>query len=272
MNHQEKANRSAAEKKNEVIGGTRESFATLADEMGENEEMILEAANLKKSFKNKTVFEHVNLQIRRGELVAIEGKSGAGKTTLLNCLGLLDHPDEGTIRIFGCENPGNFTRKARHLLKTKIGWMVQNFALIEDKSVYFNLKIAVPPKKKAMSRKIIADALAFVGLEGFEKKKVYTLSGGEQQRTAIARLLIKDCELIFADEPTGSLDGENRDQVMDLLRRLQQDGKTILVVSHDPHLIDFADRSVRIEDHHLESISPSVKDLNSKGEKTNAVS
>lgn len=212
---------------------------------------VIELKSITKAFKNKIILDHINLSVYPGDFVAIEGRSGAGKTTLLNCMGLLDLPDEGDLLIFGRKNPGLFTMKSRKLLRSEIGWIVQNFALIEDKSVYFNLKFSLPGSERRDCRQRISQALRFVGLEGFENTKVYTLSGGEQQRVAIARLLVKNCSIILADEPTGSLDPENRDLVLQLLKQLQQSGKTIVVVSHDPVLLSFADRSVKIENHHL---------------------
>lgn len=227
-----------------------------ASSEGKERYPVIELNHVSKSFNGRRILNNVSLCVSQGDFVAIEGPSGAGKTTLLNCMGLLDRADEGDLIIMGCKNPGLFTPVSRRLLREEIGWIVQNYALIEDKTVYFNLKYALSAGTRRNSRQRIAKALRFVGLEGFENAKVYTLSGGEQQRVAIARLLVKNCRIILADEPTGSLDPKNRDLVLSLLKKLQEAGKTIVVVSHDPVLLAFADRSVRIEDHQLIEMRP----------------
>ena len=149
------------------------------------------------------------------------GQSGSGKTTLLNILGLLEEPDKGTVSIDG-RNP--FSSKERLLFyRSEAGFLFQNFALIEDKTVQENLKIAMAYSKIASSKSAIAAALGKVGLSSsVERKKVYQLSGGEQQRVALARILLKDPKYIFADEPTGNLDTDNSDIVFEQLKSLPQ--------------------------------------------------
>ena len=131
-------------------------------------------------------------------------------------------------------------------MKHHIGYLFQNFALVENESVYYNMMLAIENQKIKDKKTKIAEALKAVGLEGYENKKVYKCSGGEQQRISIARLLIKPCDLVLADEPTGSLDHENKKIVFDLLKNLQKLGKTIVVVTHDEEMIAVADRTIMI--------------------------
>lgn len=207
---------------------------------------IVKIEHLKKSFGEQIIFDDFNLKVEKGEFVAIEGKSGSGKSTLLNMIGLLDHPDAGVITLFGESNIKPFSRKAEQYLKNRIGYLFQNFALLEDKSVYYNMNLAIEHHKIEHKKEKIAEALEAVGLKGYEEKKIFKCSGGEQQRISIARLLIKPCELVLADEPTGSLDKENKEIVFDLMKTLQKMGKTVIVVSHDPDLNQIADRMISL--------------------------
>lgn len=179
---------------------------------------IVELDSIQKKFKEKVIFDSFSCTIYENEFVAIIGKSGCGKSTLLNMIGLLDSPDSGEIILFGEKGIKPFSKKATLLLKSKIGYLFQNFALIENKTVYENLQMAINEKNKKNVNKYIEDALKKVGLNGYSKKYIYECSGGEQQRIALARLLVKPCELILADEPTGSLDEENKQIVIKLLK------------------------------------------------------
>lgn len=207
---------------------------------------IIQVNHLHKAFGDHVIFEDFSMHVEEGEFVAIEGKSGSGKSTLLNLLGLLDKPDRGDIILFQEKNIKPFSRSAERYLKSKIGYLFQNFALLDNESVYYNMMLAIEHHKIENKKEKIAKALEQVGLKGYEDKKIYKCSGGEQQRISIARLLIKPCELILADEPTGSLDKENKEVVFSLLKKLQTMGKTIVVVSHDPDLIKIADRTIDI--------------------------
>ena len=158
-------------------------------------------------------------------------------------VGLLDRQDEGDIVLFGKKNVRPFSRQAQLLLKEKIGYLFQNYALLEDKSIAYNLEIVFSARmKREAKRQRIAEALEAVGLKGMEKKKVCQCSGGEQQRAAMARLLLKPCELILADEPTGNLDPQNKEKVYELLRGLNAQGKTVIIVTHDMELAKRCDR------------------------------
>lgn len=209
---------------------------------------ILKIRALKKSFEKKIILNNISFDIKQGEFVCIYGKSGCGKSTLLNIIGLLDSFDSGRIEMFGKDIHNLFEYQKRNLIRTKIGYLFQNFALIDTETVLYNLMIAMKYTKYTKSEKIkrISDSLAAVNLSGYEKKLIYTLSGGEQQRVAVARLMLKPSEIILADEPTGSLDSENRNEIITLLKRLNNDGKTVVIVSHDEYIVKMADRIIEI--------------------------
>ena len=198
---------------------------------------VIKMENVSKSFQKNIVLDNLNLEVEQGELVAIIGKSGCGKSTLLNILGLLDKASKGKVEIFDQQSIRPFSRKAEKLLHDKIGYLFQNYSLIENETIEYNLNIVFDYRIKKEERKQkIAEALDQVGLKGMEKKKVYQCSGGEQQRIALARLLIKPCQLILADEPTGNLDYENKEKVFNLLKAFNQNGKTVIIVTHDIEL------------------------------------
>lgn len=209
-------------------------------------ETVLEVKNIKKSYDDIKVLDNFSLIIHKQEFVGIKGTSGAGKSTLLNILGLLDTQDKGDIILFEECNVKPFSRKAEKLLKHKIGYLFQNFALLDNETVYKNMYMAIAHHNIKQKQEKISKALEEVGLAGYEQKKVCECSGGEQQRIAIARLLIKPCELILADEPTGSLDLENKKIIFSLLKKLQNMGKTLVVVTHDEELLEVVDRVIEI--------------------------
>jgi putative ABC transport system ATP-binding protein len=200
---------------------------------------------IQKKFPGRTVFDGFDLKIEKGEQVAITGPSGCGKSTLLNMMGLLEKPDHGEIRILGRPAPRPRGRAANRQLRHHIGYLFQNFALIDDASVKQNLDIALTYAGRGPSRKErIAEALRHVGLPGMEERRVFSLSGGEQQRVAVARLLLKPCDVILADEPTGALDTTNRDIVLGLLTELNRAGKTVVIATHDQDVMDACSRVV----------------------------
>lgn len=208
---------------------------------------IIEIKNLNKSYQKQPVLENFSLSVQENEFLAITGESGSGKSTLLNIIGMLENYDSGTVQLFGQKAPVPFSRKAQNLIRTRIGFVFQNYALLEDRSVCNNLKISVPFTRRKGIKEKISEALDAVGLKNFENRKTMTCSGGEQQRVALARLMVKPCELILADEPTGSLDPANRDSIVSLFKKLQKEGKTIIVVTHDLEFARQADRVVHIE-------------------------
>ena len=211
---------------------------------------VIKMENVSKSFQKNIVLDNLNLEVEQGELVAIIGKSGCGKSTLLNILGLLDKASKGKVEIFDQQSIRPFSRKAEKLLHDKIGYLFQNYALIENETIEYNLNIVFDYRIKKEERKQkIAEALDQVGLKGMEKKKVYQCSGGEQQRIALARLLIKPCQLILADEPTGALDSKSAKMLLDSLNTLNQKlNATILMVTHDCFTASYGDLVIFIKD------------------------
>jgi putative ABC transport system ATP-binding protein len=195
---------------------------------------MIEAKGITKTLGGRVLFSNYHLCVQEGSFLAITGESGTGKTTLLNMLSLLEKPDVGEITIANKTNPGK--REKMLLRRHMIGYLFQNYALLPNETVEKNIQIALRYLKKGDPNAIIAESLARVGLKGFEKKKVYALSGGEQQRVAFARMIAKDSRYIFADEPTGNLDSKNTDLIYSLLKELYTQGKTVLLVTHDLEL------------------------------------
>ncbi|MBZ9693431.1 ABC transporter ATP-binding protein [Clostridium sp. M14] len=209
---------------------------------------IIEIKNLCKNYGRKPILDNFSLSIEQGDFVAIMGESGKGKSTLLNIIGLLENYNSGTIIIDGEKNIKPNSLKSTKILRNKLSYLFQNFALIENESVNYNLQLALKyvDKPKKEKQHMIDSALTKVGLKGYEKYKIYELSGGEQQRIAIARLILKPSKIILADEPTGSLDADNRDAVISLLRDLNNDGKTILLVTHDKYVANRCNKIINL--------------------------
>jgi len=216
-----------------------------------NGQAVVELKGMGKTFKDRQLFQNFNLTVMPGEFLVVMGSSGSGKSTLLNIIGLLDKPDPGSIvRLFGEPAPDINSSQARRLLRSRISYIFQNAALIDQDSVEANLKLAqrysaALKEERAEEREA---ALLLVGLAGTQKQKVYRLSGGEQQRLALACMHMRPSELILADEPTGSLDPKNRDVVMEMLQAFNQEGKTLIVVTHDQNIARNADRIVSINE------------------------
>lgn len=202
---------------------------------------MIEIKNLNKSFDEKEILKDFSCEIKDGEFVVFAGKSGCGKTTLLNIIGALDKPDSGVIIVDGIDITKRKNQK--EYFKNIVGFLFQNFALIENKTVKENLEFV---QKNQRTQTAIGDALRQVGLADKENVPVYKLSGGEQQRVALARLMIKKCSIILADEPTGSLDRDNADIVIDILYKMNGKGKTIILVTHDEQIIKNAKRVINI--------------------------
>ena len=202
---------------------------------------MIKIIDMNKSYGDKVIFKDFNLEIKDKEFVVLSGKSGSGKTTLLNIIGGIEKVDSGKVIVDGKD-----LTKDKDLLdyfRYSVGFLFQNFALIERETVYENLKLV---KKRSRTDIGIEEALEMVGLGDKINQKVYTLSGGEQQRVALARLLIKKCKLILADEPTGSLDRENADMVISILKEYQKMGKTVCLVTHDEYIKTLGDRVVEL--------------------------
>jgi putative ABC transport system ATP-binding protein len=206
---------------------------------------MVELKNVSKKYTDHYVLKHINLTIHDGEFVGLKGTSGKGKTTLLNIISLQE-TYEGQLFINGEEIHLKDKRHCRQLLKDEIGYLFQNFALIDDLSVYENLKLVMNEPKNER-KPLMKEALKKVGLrEEILERNVCSCSGGEQQRIAIARIMLKKCSLVLADEPTGSLDSDHAKVVVELLKSLQREGKTIIMVSHSDEVLSACDRVIEL--------------------------
>ena len=206
---------------------------------------VINLENITKSYGHHMIFKDYNLSVEEGEFVAICGESGKGKTTLLNIMGMIEKADKGDLYLFNKKNPDIRKASGRKLLRTEMTYVFQNYGLVEDKTVQYNLNIA--SHFTDVTEKDIEEVLTKVGLDkNILKSKVYTLSGGEQQRVAIARVFLKKCKLLLADEPTGSLDAGNKEVVMKLFEQLNKEGTTIVMVTHDEEILKYATRIVEL--------------------------
>jgi|TARA_B100001105_G_scaffold254044_1_gene248922 putative ABC transport system ATP-binding protein len=197
-----------------------------------------------------TALDRLNIHIGKGEFVAVMGPSGCGKSTLLNIVGMIDSPSSGEYWFNDEEVGSRSENELVDVRKRNIGFIFQNFNLIDDLSVHENvdlplLYLGVGRKER---RAKVDEALELVGLESRAKHKPQELSGGQQQRVAVARSVVGDPKLILADEPTGNLDTKNGEDIMNMLRMLQQRGATILMVTHSPQHGERADRIISMLD------------------------
>lgn len=205
--------------------------------------------SLCKSFGAHQVLADLSFSIRERETVAVTGPSGCGKTTLLNILGLLDSPDSGTVALAGRRYPKIGGRDAMLLRRTEVNYLFQSFALIESRTVRDNLMLALLYTKlgKAEKRARMVEALSRFGLANRLDAVANELSGGEKQRVAICRAMLKPGKLILADEPTGSLDVRMAGIVMDaLVEATHREGKTLVVVTHDMAMAEKCGRALRL--------------------------
>ncbi|MBQ8198373.1 MAG: ATP-binding cassette domain-containing protein [Lachnospiraceae bacterium] len=202
---------------------------------------FVEIKNVSKHFGEKRLFDNFSCDIEQGDFVVITGASGCGKTTLLNMIGGLEPVTSGKISVAGLEITNQ--KNLQIYYRDVVGFVFQNFALVEQKTVEENLKMI---HQKGQTEVSVQEALQSVGMEKTLKQKVYSLSGGEQQRIALARLRLKNCQLILADEPTGSLDRKNGQLVMEILHELNAEGKTVIMVTHDESLIQDTDKRISL--------------------------
>ncbi|MGL5346976.1 MAG: ABC transporter ATP-binding protein [Peptostreptococcaceae bacterium] len=197
------------------------------------------------------VLKSLNLDIKSGDFVMIMGKSGSGKTTLLNVLAFLDKFDNGDY-IFNDKNVNTLNENQRSEFRNKyMGFIFQQFNLIETLDVYQNVELPLlydGAMKKSQRDEIVKDKLKAVGLASKIHQMPLQLSGGQQQRIAIARSLVNNPEVIFADEPTGALDSETSKEIMTILKDLNSQGKTIIMVTHDTDLTSYATKVVNLKD------------------------
>ncbi|MBU7595852.1 ATP-binding cassette domain-containing protein [Metabacillus halosaccharovorans] len=209
---------------------------------------IVRLENICQDFNENRVINNINFSINDGEMIAIMGKSGKGKTTLLNIMGLISKPSQGNLYLFNKKNVEINSKEAMMLRRHKIGYLFQNYGLVEDETVKWNLNIALEYKKlsKNQREQKIIEALKILHLEKLIEKPVYKLSGGEQQRVAMLKLYLQESQLILADEPTGSLDEGNRDVIIQMLKDLNKEGKTIVIVTHDNYIAQTCSRVINI--------------------------
>ncbi|WP_456369508.1 ABC transporter ATP-binding protein [Geoglobus sp.] len=217
--------------------------------------------NVSKVYRTKyyevRALDRINLEVEKGEFLAVMGPSGSGKSTMLNLIGCLDKPTEGEIYINGVAVSGLSDNELTDLRRETIGFIFQQFNLIPTLSAEENIELPMIFRGiPAADRKRKAEKLLrLVGLEDVADRKPFEMSGGQQQRVAIARALANDPEILLCDEPTGNLDSKTGRQIMEILRKLNEEGVTIILVTHDESLRSYADRVVRLRDGRIVDVS-----------------
>jgi len=215
---------------------------------------MIETKELQKLFTTEevetTALNGINVLIKEGEFVAIMGPSGCGKSTLLNIVGLLDNPSGGEYNFFGTEVAKMTERKRAQLRKGNIGFVFQSFNLIDELTVFENVELPlIYMKMPVKDRKAKVEAvLERMNIMHRRNHFPQQLSGGQQQRVAIARAVVAKPKLILADEPTGNLDSKNGEEVMKLLQQLNEEGTTVIMVTHSPYDAGFAHRIINLFD------------------------
>ncbi|MCY6960464.1 ABC transporter ATP-binding protein [Clostridium brassicae] len=195
---------------------------------------------------------NVNISINKGEMLAIMGPSGSGKSTLLNIMGLLDDLTEGNYKLFGSSVKGISSKDKASLRNMKLGFIVQDFALVEKYTVEQNIEIPFAYLKKRISKEEknekIKEVLKKLDIESKRYELVCNLSGGQRQRVSIARAIINEPEIILADEPTGSLDSKTAKEIINVLKELNNRGKTVVIITHDKNIAESCNRMINIKD------------------------
>ena len=218
---------------------------------------MLDLKNLSKIYRTDEVetiaLNSVNVRIDQGEFVAVMGPSGCGKSTLLNVIGMLDRPSEGEYLFKGEDVAGYTEKKLSGIRKQNIGFIFQNFNLIDELSVRENIELALLYHDIGGNerRRRIDQVMDRVGIAHRAKHRPSQLSGGQQQRVAVARAVVGDQSLILADEPTGNLDSVHGQEVMEMLQALNDEGTTIVMVTHSAAHADYARRTINLFDGHV---------------------
>ncbi len=216
---------------------------------------VIETEDVWRIYKSGTrevqALRGINLQIPSGRFIALKGRSGSGKTTLLNCLGGLDRPDRGSVRIFGRDLSKMDEKALTRWRRKEVGFIFQSFGLLPTLSAYENielmLRIAEASRKEKKQRTL--EVLELVGLTKWMHHRPYELSGGQQQRVAIARALANSPRLILADEPTGELDSTTARDILTLFHQIvEKEGLTVLMSSHDPLVDGYVDEICQMRD------------------------
>lgn len=205
--------------------------------------MRVELNCVSKSYKTKKIFDNFSAVIEPQKITCIYGASGTGKSTLLYIIGLLETYN-GCIKYDG--KIINSTKEKKSFLAKKIGFVFQNFGLVDNETVLDNFKLIKNYNSEKEWKFKLNSCLEKVDLHGMENKVVYELSGGEQQRVSIAKILFREPDLILADEPTASLDEENKEIVLKLFQKMSMEGKTIVIVTHDRDLMKIADQIINL--------------------------
>ena len=222
--------------------------------MPKNSQIVISMRSLSKRFDDEAgvldALKNINIEIVSGDFVAIMGPSGSGKSTLMNIIGLLDKATSGVFELDGVDIASLGQKQLAKLRRDKIGFVFQNFNLLPRLSVAQNVELPmVYAKKSAAERsKKVAEVLRKVGLSDKANNKSNRMSGGQVQRVAIARALTNSPSLILADEPTGNLDTKNGIEIMNLLRDLNKQGVTVIVVTHNPEVGDYANKILSVRD------------------------
>lgn len=213
---------------------------------------LIELKNVTKKYKDGeeelfNVIDQIDIQINDGEFIGITGPSGSGKTTLLNLLGLLDSFEEGRLYYQGADMSQASEKEKAKIRGQDFGFVLQNFGLITDLSVRDNVLLPTNYVKKR-DKNLYNEIMTALDIAQFQKKMPNKLSGGQKQRAAIARALINDPKVIFADEPTGNLDQRNSLKVLDILKREHEKGRTVIMVTHDEEMLQYCDRVMEINE------------------------
>lgn len=209
---------------------------------------IASLRNISKIINGEDIFSIDNLQINKGDFITIKGASGSGKTTLLNILGMNDKYSSGTYNFLGREVDELSSKDLLNIKREKISFLFQDFGLVEEETIDFNLEIGLKYSKlsKEKRKELKIKALERVNLTKKLNTSIRILSGGEKQRVALARIILKPSILILADEPTGSLDSVNRNTVANILYNMSLDGKSIVIVTHDDVLAKLGNKSLSL--------------------------
>ncbi|MFF2728126.1 MULTISPECIES: ATP-binding cassette domain-containing protein [unclassified Streptomyces] len=214
---------------------------------------MIDIKNLSKSFGARTVWSDISFTVNGGEMLALIGPSGSGKSTLLNCLGLLERPDKGEICYEGKDITRFGRRDIRRYRRDTLGYLFQHYALIETATVQENLEVVTKLRRSSQrpANTSLAEVLDRVGLTGREEEKISHLSGGEQQRVALARLMIQQPTVVLADEPTGALDDANSTMVIDILEGMSKSGCSVVIATHDDSVRSRCDAVFAVHDSSL---------------------
>lgn len=209
--------------------------------------MELHLSHVSVNTADKTVLSKVELTCKPGEVTGLVGVSGAGKTTALHCLGLLVTPAEGAVKVDGEDTTKWPDKRRRTFWRDHAAFVFQDYGLVDDETVAYNVGIGQRTgRRRATAQKRIDSALEAVGLEGRASETVSRLSGGEKQRVGLARAIAKEATCVFADEPTASLDAENRAMVIRLLQQLARTGSTVIMATHDEQAMEACDHLLRL--------------------------